>query len=358
MKIKFLKAFNGDAILLSFKEGSEPRNILIDGGTPATYLQKNEVGEIIYGLLKKTVDQIRKRGEIIDLLILTHVDDDHIGGILKWVENDQYAANLIGKVWFNSGRLISEYFKKEEIKENLIDLHFANIFARSIGQGVKFEDYIENNRIWDRRIIKSGDQIPLLGLNFNILSPSEEKLKILLKKWKKEKPDSLKMKGSANDYSLTLTQHIEKDKFVEDNAEHNGSSIAMVIGNQDKKLVFLADAHPQIIVDSLKKLGYSAEKPLKAEFVKISHHGSKLNNSVEMLKMIKTKKYIISTNGDYHSHPHKQFLGRLASVNKDCKIYFNYPEQIAEIFSAQDFTDFPKFKPTSVKDNQVTVSKI
>ena len=358
MKIKFLKAFNGDAILLSFKEGTQPRNILIDGGTSATYQQVNELGKIEYGPLKKALDQIRKKGEIIDLLILTHVDDDHIGGILKWVENDKYASSLIGKVWFNSGRLISEYFKKEEIPENLIDLHFADVYARSIGQGVKFEDYIQNNNIWDRRIIKAEDQIDYFGLTFNILSPSEEKLKILLKKWKKEKPDSLKMKGPTNDYTPTLTQHLANDKFLEDTAEHNGSSIAMIIGNQEKRMVFLADAHPKVIVNSLKKLGFSAEKPLKAEFVKISHHGSKLNNSVEMLKMMKTNKYIISTNGDLHSHPHKQFLARLASVNKDCKIYFNYPEKIEEIFSPQDYIDFPKFKPTSTKDNQISVSKI
>lgn len=31
MKIKFLKALNGDAILISYKVNSEKRNILIDG---------------------------------------------------------------------------------------------------------------------------------------------------------------------------------------------------------------------------------------------------------------------------------------------------------------------------------------
>ncbi len=31
MKIKFLKALNGDSILISFKESGEMRNILIDG---------------------------------------------------------------------------------------------------------------------------------------------------------------------------------------------------------------------------------------------------------------------------------------------------------------------------------------
>ena len=88
MKIKFLKALNGDAILISFKEGEQSRNILIDGGMPATYIQKGRNGKPIYGELKDTIDAIKEHGEKIDLLILSHVDDDHIGGVLKWFEKD------------------------------------------------------------------------------------------------------------------------------------------------------------------------------------------------------------------------------------------------------------------------------
>lgn len=103
MKIKFLKALNGDATLISFKEGEQSRNILIDGGMPATYIQKGRNGKFEYGELKDIIDIIRERDERIDLLILTHVDDDHIGGVLKWFEKDKDAHKLIEKVWFNSG---------------------------------------------------------------------------------------------------------------------------------------------------------------------------------------------------------------------------------------------------------------
>jgi len=111
----------------------------------ATYMQKNKKGNIEFGELKDIIDLIKERKEIIDLLILTHVDDDHIGGILKWFENDESAYSLIGKVWFNSGRLISEHFKVEEIEENLIVLNPSETTDTSIGQGIIFEDYIEEN---------------------------------------------------------------------------------------------------------------------------------------------------------------------------------------------------------------------
>lgn len=354
MKIKFLKAFNGDAILISFKESGETRNILIDGGMPATYVQKGKNGKLEYGELKETVDKIRENDEKIDLLVLTHVDDDHIGGVLKWFEKDKEAHKIIGQVWFNSGRLISEYFDEQEIAENLLEIPDESTLT-SIGQGVKFEDYIEENGIWDRSIVVALEYFEYLGIKFKILSPSPDKLKLLLGKWEKEKPESLDTSADKNDYELTLKEHIAKDKFKEDPAVHNGSSIAFIMTFEKKNFVFLADAHPTVVVNSLKALGYSKDKPLKAELVKISHHGSKANNSVEMLELIKTKKYVISTNGDKHAHPNKQFLARLASVNGNCEVYFNYPEQIEQIFTEEDYADFPNFKPTSKQNNEFTL---
>lgn len=353
MKIKFLKAFNGDSILISFAEGGINRNILIDGGMPATYVQKGKKSKLEYGELKETIDKIRENKDKIDLLVLTHVDDDHIGGVLKWFEKDKEAYKIIGKVWFNSGRLISEYFNTKEIRDNLLAIPNEGTLT-SIGQGVKFEDYITEKGIWDRRIIISLKYLNYFGCKFKILSPSPDKLKLLLGKWEKEKPESLDTSAEKNDYELTLRQHLEEDKFKEDTAIHNGSSIAFIMTLNNKNFVFLSDAHPTLVADSLKRFGYSKEKPLKAELVKISHHGSKANNSIEMLELIMTNKYVISTNGDRHAHPNKQFLARLASYNCNCEVYFNYSEQIEQIFTENDYADFPNFKPSSTKNNEFT----
>ncbi|MEZ7505968.1 ComEC/Rec2 family competence protein [Flavobacterium sp. Arc2] len=351
MRIKFLKAFNGDAILISFKEKGDTRNILIDGGMPATYVHKDKKGKLKYGELKETVDKIRESNEKIDLLVLTHVDDDHIGGVLKWFEKDKEAHKIIGQVWFNSGRLISEHYNEQEIATNLLEIPDDGTLT-SIGQGVKFEDYIEEKGIWNRRTFVSLDSFKYLSINFKILSPSPDKLQLLLGKWEKEKPESLYTSVDKNDYELTLKEHIAKDKFKEDPAIHNGSSIALIMTLNKKNFVFLADAHPTVVVNSLKAFGYSKDKPLKAALVKISHHGSKANNSIEMLELIKTNKYIISTNGNKHAHPNKQFLARLASINENCEVYFNYPEQIEQIFKPKDYSDFPNFKPISKEGNE------
>ncbi len=352
MNFKFLQANNGDAILIHFTDGSINRNILIDGGTGSAYSQKIR-GRIKYNELGQELKGIKDKGEYIDLLVLTHVDDDHIGGILKWFGNDDKALDLVKKVWFNSGRTIKKELEPDNKKEYDNSLEFDNNSSldTSIEQGVRFEDIIKSKLdVWDEKIIKSEQKLSLFGIDFQILSPDEERLKDLLGKWKKEKPDSLDTAAHKNDYDKTLTQLIYDDVFEEDSSKHNGSSISFIITFNKRNYLFLADSFPSVVISSLDTLGCSEQSPLECEFVKVSHHGSKANNSNELLKLIKSKKYIISTNGAKHSHPNKQFLARLINQNHNCEIYFNYPELIKDIFLKEDYESFPEFKTLKAED--------
>ncbi|MBL4625871.1 MAG: MBL fold metallo-hydrolase [Flavobacteriales bacterium] len=350
MTIKFLKAFNGDSILIKYKENSVVRNILIDGGIGSTYFQKNKKGKIQYNELFEVIESIRENGEKIDLLILTHVDDDHIGGILKWFKTDQSAIKLIDRVWFNSGRTIKQLFESDKKLDydNTIELEIDDSTDTSIGQGVKFENFLKENGVWNEKIIQAEQEIELLGLSFKILSPDEDKLKNLLGKWKKEKPDTIDT-TVKNDYQVSIEEHISNDDdFKEDKSKHNGSSIGFVMTFNGKNMMFLGDAFPSVVVSSLKSFGYSKESPIDCEFVKISHHGSKSNNSRELLELINTNNYIISTNGDKHSHPHKKLLSRIINHKNDCDIYFNYPELIDEMFSKNDIKAYSSFNPLPI----------
>jgi beta-lactamase superfamily II metal-dependent hydrolase len=211
---------------------------------------------------------------------------------------------------------------------------------------VKLEDYIESKMgLWRRELIKSTDVIKFEEVEFRILSPDESRLKLLLKKWQKEKPESLETTAKETDYTMSLKEHIQNDKsFEEDKAVHNGSSISFIMSLVDKKMLFLADAHPSVLIASLTALGYSKKNPLVVDFVKLSHHGSMFNTNREFFELINSKKYIISTNGDKHAHPHKRLLARLINQHHDCELYFNYPELIDKIFSEQDKNDFPEVK--------------
>lgn len=346
MDIKFLQAKNGDAILITFYDlKNTERNILIDGGTSSTYQFKNKKGKIEGGPLRKIVQSLNK----IDLLILTHIDDDHISGILKWFKCDRNAAKKIGKVLFNSGETLSEYFKKELNEDLEPIINQINDTNTSTKQGIRFTKLILDNELWDREIICTPLEKEYFGAKFTFLSPNRSKLKLLSDKWIK---DSKSLDTAAkNDYKLTLKQHVEDDLFSEDKSIPNGSSIAFIIEYKNIKYLYLSDAHPSVIIGSLTDLGYNNKKKLEVEFVKISHHGSKYNTNYELLSLIDTNKYIFSSNGDIHKLPHKCCIARIINHNNNAELNFNYKSIPDNMFKEEDFVDFPSFKVNILESN-------
>lgn len=349
MKIKFLKAFNGDSILISFLDNQENnRNILIDGGTKETYKSdKGPKGKPIEGELKIVVDQIRSNNEYIDILILTHIDDDHIAGILKWFSDDEDADKLIKEVWFNSGGLIAEWQGTQENKNLELFIVPQKTTLTSVRQAIEFGKYIGKKGIWNKRVIVQGDTLERFGLVFKILSPNKSKLEKLLKEWKREDPE-LKTAAKQNDYSKSLIEHIQADVFEEDKAPANGSSLDFILTFNEKDILFLGDSHPSVVIEGLAYFGFSPENPLRAEMVKVSHHGSKGNTNSDCLQTIECTNYVISTDGSKYEHPHKQFLARLINVKNNCNIFFTEKKRMELIFSKDDKKDFPSFYATAL----------
>lgn len=344
MRIRVLKAFNGDSLLVSLNDvNGVPRNILIDGGVADNYVQaKGPKGKPVFGHLKSCIDEIKNSKQHIDLLILTHIDDDHIGGILKWFKCDKEVPRLVKEVWFNSGGLIADYFKEEENKDLEIHVESNRSNKTSIKQGKEFGEFIHENKIWYRNIILQGDALERFGIKFSILSPNKKRLEKLLKEWKKKDP-ALKTAAKKNDYGISISDHIKNDSFQLDTSIPNGSSIAFILTWKKKNFLFLGDAHPSVISEGLNIFNFSAENPLNCEFVKVSHHGSSGNTNLELLSFINCSEYIISTNGNGHQHPHKQMLARLISHNPRCTILFTYKQRMDMIFSEKDREEYKEF---------------
>ncbi len=189
------------------------------------------------------------------------------------------------------------------------------------------------------------EPLNLLGAKITILSPNENGLKSLnedWEKWEKEHPDlsSGRSGSTVNDYSCTVEELLKR--FVkEDKRVTNESSIAFLLEYNQKKVLFLADSHPSVIVESLKGLSYSKDNKLIVDYVKLSHHGSRENMSFELLEIIDCQKYIISTNGT-KNFPNKETLVRIiCNEERDDsqRVYFifNYGENIfGNMFTDED----------------------
>jgi len=293
IRFKFIKAFNGDCILIS----TENSNILIDGGTKRTYNI----------FLKKEIEGLRDRAKELDLVVLTHIDSDHIDGIVKLLENEkrlfeegEISSSIIKKIWFNA-------FEKQMFSDDFSnDTSYSGYktFREFISNMTEMIDYSDHLSVDNEIDYLLNDEIKI-----GLLSPNDEKLKKLHNKYEDRIEDDF-LTSYSKDADRTIEELIALP-FKKDNSEHNGASIAFILEYQEKNYLFLADAHIDLIVESLKKLGYTKENPLEAEFIKLSHHGSKKNINQDFLDLIRSDNFVILTNGASHGHPDKEALSRI-----------------------------------------------
>lgn len=311
IKFEFLPAFNGDCILIT----TDKFNILIDGGMGRTY----------YRSLKNKLEEL----EQIDLVILTHIDADHIAGLIELFK-DEEIRQKVKKVWFNSLAKLSELFngKYDKSKEYASDddsdknvSYKQGESLESLLDGIDYElIYIEKQSIYTFE-----------DLEIQLLSPNKRHLQRLYEYWDEDKKErDEKESKNINNTVLTMDsiESLYKNKFNNDTRRVNKSSIAFNLKYDDKNYIFLADANMSIVAKALTK-GHNI-KNLDAEFVKLSHHGSKKNINQKFLDIVSSHKFIISTNGNIHNHPDKEALSRIIKNPKrdsqKIEFWFNYDE--------------------------------
>jgi beta-lactamase superfamily II metal-dependent hydrolase len=334
LTVKFLRALHGDAVLVTCKSQTGTTRILIDGGPPTAFRARRP-GAYRDGALKSALDKLRSADEYIDLLVLTHIDDDHIGGLLKAFEHPDYLGKMVRKVLFNSGQLIHEHFKTPLQQTKEVFGNFENNADTSVNQGVSFEKHITNLGIWDRCLVWQGTEYDVNDVKLRFLSPNLANLHQLLEKWEDEQHDAF-TSSSSTDYNENYKSLLVTDQFCPDKSVHNGSSLAFILEHEGKRLLLLGDAFASTVNEGLQALGYSNQKPLKVNLVKLSHHGSSANTDINLLSLIDSDVYVISTDGSRHGLPNKRTLARVHAAKPVATIYFNYPELINRIYSPDE----------------------
>ena len=327
IRVRLLRANHGDCILVSHVSADGTFNLLIDGGNPATF--KHGPRLRYDGELCLVLDEIKAKNQVIDLAILTHIDDDHIGGLIRAFEASGYLQDLVKTIWFNSSKYVTDYFDHVEIPENDVRLSDESP-ETSAQQGKALEDLLEDIGCERRSIVKAGQVISQGPFTFTILSPNENNLRKLLRVWPYDGETS-ETSGKETDHSLSFDEILVDDEFKEDASFTNGSSIAFIVEADEKFMLFLGDAHDKTVVESLTSLDFSREKKLSVDLVKISHHGSQHNTSTEFLEMIEAKKFLISTDGSRHGLPDKRTIARILSSSEEGTVCFNYDSVIKSL---------------------------
>lgn len=385
IKIKIFPALNGDSILLDLSD----KLLLIDGGYVNTF------NEFLCNELKKKSEE----GKRISHLIVTHIDSDHISGIVRLLEKNTNSEIIsIDNIWHNSYRHIKEFsdnlsLKDFEGKEDLSALssksylkevidgrhEISAVQGSTLGALILKGDYKWNSEFGGKAVsINNLDTISIDdNTTIRILSPNNEKLSKLKKYWSMElykkgyqilKDDSnyddafefllsqekqkkvlLKKDISGGDIDIEKLNNVE---VVEDSSATNGSSISFVVERDDKKLLFLSDSHPSMILESLKTHYLEDEFPIKFDAIKLSHHGSITNTSKELLELIDSENYIISTNGSKFGHPDIETIARIINRKSTFtrNLHFNYPPKFINAINKTDLKDSYLFEINVAKE--------
>lgn len=316
-----LAASFGDCLWIEYGNKASPNVILIDAG-PSVPKQ-----------LKTRLEALQARGGALDLVVVTHVDADHIAGMLTLLENDFHRVP-VRDFWFNGFRHLPGEVYGESQGERLTKL--------ILDKGLSWNAAFRNGPIVVDDDTASYPEIELPGgAKITILSPDAVQLSKLKKSW-------IEVCGEADLYAdiappsgyfgedeafgtgMPDIDELADIKFVEDEAVANGSSIAFALSYGGKRVLCGADAYPSRLLRSLTAL--HGEGPFAFDIVKLPHHGSANNVSIKFIKSLACPQYVFSTNGARFNHPSRSAVARVVRHGKQPTLVFNYRSECNEIW--------------------------
>jgi beta-lactamase superfamily II metal-dependent hydrolase len=327
MKIEMLPADHGDCLWIEYGEPGEVRRVLIDGGTPGTYQRALRAR-----LLMLPAEQRR-----FELLIVSHVDADHIGGALALLKDRKLGVRY-EDIWFNG----LKHLTPDELGP---------------AQGDSLTDEIEDQGLpWNTRFNGKGvvvldGKLPVHelpgGLKLTLLSPTPTQLAKLRPVWEKATKRAGLVPGAApepeedepapgprdvlgDDVSI---QALADAKFKSDTSAANGSSIAVLAEYGGKRVILAADAHAPVLAATIRRHIGDGRDKLQVDAVKLPHHGSRNNVSSELLELLDCDNYLFSTSGAIYKHPDQEAVARAIFYGREgTTLHFNYRTEFNEMW--------------------------
>ncbi len=336
--LRAVRAKHGDALIL-FTENSV---MLIDGGPSGVYRQ------FLRKELKKLKDERSPEHALpIDLMMVSHIDADHIDGILDLTDElieaqDEERTPLVkvSKLWHNSFADFvlgsSDTADKSTSVAGVFEDNFSNILQdegsqlvlASVAQGRQLRLDAERlgilqNVEFDGKIAKSGHDAREFGdFSVRVIGPGEEEIEDLREKWKSELPKILQREAEAETAAASL------DKSVS-----NLASIVAVIDTNGKSILTMGDARADMTYQWLGNAGLLDENgKVHFDLIKLGHHGSVRNIDKEFIANVTANHYVISGDGG-HGNPDPKTLDMIFAERGDSggeyKIHLTYsPDEI------------------------------
>jgi len=303
LTLSVIQAEFGDCMLLRFGL-TRPRHILIDGGPSGTYTRH----------LRPVLEQVRQQADCLYLMILSHVDNDHIIGLLEMMVHIVYlrARNQpdllpVRALWHNafhraegSGADIGGRLEAGMAGQQGTIFAAANAVTFGINEGNKLlraaqELGIPVNPDTGGEVITTetlGGPLLMDDLKLWIIGPTPQNLERLEKKW-------LAWLDTYENRA-PFADEIETDKI--DRSVPNLSSIMLLAQSGRKKILLTGDGTSDDVLEGLRASNLlNKSGRLHVDVLKLPHHGSARNIRRAFFDIVTAKTYIISANGKYNN---------------------------------------------------------
>lgn len=326
MRIELLPARLGDCLLVEcLREDGRPWRMLVDGGPPDTW-----------PLLEARLRRLPPDDHAIDVAVITHIDSDHIGGMIPLLSSD--LAPHIGDVWFN-GRT---HLPGDQGKSRSIDQGESVVSAllgqpgpglapgKSAGSPLPWNTAFGGGPI--DTVSQSGTvkvSIPD-GPTITVVSPGLTQLNSLRAKWPQvlaaAQRESRPLPGPDVLQPLDDLRALASTKTVKDTSVANGSSIAVLVEHRGASAVLAGDAFGPVLAAGLTGIAKARGlRQLTVDAFKLPHHGSQANVSSALLATAPATNYLVSSNGDVFHHPDDIAVARvITDAPSPPALWFNY----------------------------------
>ncbi|MCB2218190.1 MAG: hypothetical protein KQH59_19205 [Desulfobulbaceae bacterium] len=299
LHLEMLSAAHGDALLIEYGPVDAPYRILIDGGPYFAYDDP--------GGLRERLQALQDSGATtFQLLVITHVDTDHIDGIIRLLQDPELAEIRFNDIWFNDWKHL------EAATAGIL----AGVQGEFLGALLEHRDLPWNNHpnlSGNPIVVPDTGPLPVFNLNgdatITLLSPGPAQLDNLKKNWRQ----SVRHAGfTPGDRAAALAELEQRARYgpppgvlggTEDDSPANGSSIAFILEHGGERLLLAGDAWPTLLEKSLVRYAQEHESPIKVLDFKLPHHGSFSNLNKNIIKALRPDRYLVSSSSQYYGHP-------------------------------------------------------
>jgi len=334
MIIEPLDAANGDAALVRHTGTSGDQVIgLVDGGPSSTLVRSITPALETHGITPQAGG--------LDWLCVSHVDSDHIGGVLSLVRH----GYSVDRFLYNTPSPFPEQdvapaagppgggSPESELARLVRPIEQDDVLPASYGQGQDLLDLVVDgglNRLNppDNKRLLTGATLDIDGLTMQVVAPSQGRIDALLAAW-----------AAAVGNGVTPASAKAMDDSIT-----NLSSLSLLLIEGARKALFTGDQLEDDIVAGLKALGH--QLPMHVDVLKVPHHGSNsatnpasLATGDGLIENVTADFYIVSADGT-STNPTPATLERIVAMqDSSCTIVLPSPTDPSPGTAHEHYTD-------------------